>query len=376
MTSVRIVHLVSRSQRRGAELVALELARELDRLGHSNRVFALGLGFDGTQDRALAPLTGRRDSGARTVFLAGRALRQRLVAEPADVVVAHGGRAVEAAVLARRRGRPLIVWQRILGFPPQMARPVRQLRWRAVVRRIDAAVALTGDLGDELRRLGFAGPVWVIPNFRDPEPFMAVDRDVAARNLRKDLAIASDVAVIGFVGHLIAQKRPDRALDTLAAVHKLGESADLVVAGDGPLRTEFVRDVNARGLAASVHVLGQRDDIAQILGAVDVFILTSDSEGLPGVLIEAQMAGCAIVTVAVGGVREVIDDGETGVVVDTADADQLAARVVELLRDRPRRRQIGDRARRESVRFASSQAAALYDARLTELERRSGRPGV
>ncbi len=321
-------------------------------------------------------MTGRRDGGARTVVLAGRALRQRLRTESADVVVAHGGRAVEAAVLARRHGRPLIVWQRILGFPPQMGRPLRQLRWRAVVRRVDAAVALTGDLGDELRRLGFTGPIWLIANFRDPEPFMAVDRDVAARNLRTELAIASDVAVIGFVGHLIGQKRPDRALDTLAAVHKLGESADLVVAGDGPLRTDFERDVNARGLAGSVHVLGHRDDIAQILGAVDVFILTSDAEGLPGVLIEAQMAGCAIVTVPVGGVGEVIDDGETGIVVDAIDPDLLAARVVELLRDRPRRRQLGERARRESVRFASSQAAAVYDERLTELGRRSDRPDV
>ncbi|MGO9875638.1 MAG: glycosyltransferase family 4 protein [Acidimicrobiia bacterium] len=373
---MRIVHLVSRSQRRGAELVALELARELDRVGHTSRVFALGLGFDGTQDGELPPLTRRRDGGARTVVLAGRALRQRLVTESAEVVIAHGGRAVEAAVLARRRGRPLIVWQRILGFPPQMRRPVRQLRWRAVVRRVDAAVALTDDLGDELRRLGFTGPIWVIPNFRDPAPFMTVDRDVAARNLREELAIASDVAMIGFVGHLIGQKRPDRALDTLAAVHELGESAHLVVAGDGPLRTQFVRDVTARGLAGSVHVLGHRDDIAQILGAVDVFILTSDSEGLPGVLIEAQMAGCAIVTVPVGGVRELIDDGETGVVIDAIDPDQLAARVVQLLRDRPRRQQLGERARRESVRFASSHAAAIYDERLTDLVRRSDRPDV
>jgi len=373
MTLLRILHLVSRSQRRGAELVALELARELEVLGHTNRVLALGLGFDGREDPDLPALTRRSDGGVRALLLASRALRRRLTAQPVDIVIAHGGRAVEAAVLVRRRGRPLIAWQRILGFPEQMWEPVRQLRWRAVVRRIDAAIALTSELGAELRRLGFKGPIWAIPNFRDPEPFLAVDRDAAARDLRTELGIPSgpdesQVALIGFVGHLIEQKRPDRALDTLAAVHELGEPAHLVVAGDGPLRAGLVADVAARGLTGSVHVLGHRTDVAQILGAVDVFILTSDSEGLPGVLIEAQMAGCAIVTVPVGGVRELVDDGETGVVTSAIDPEEIAARVVELLRDPELRWRLGARARERAVRFSSSQAAATYSDHLGELQ--------
>jgi glycosyltransferase involved in cell wall biosynthesis len=375
MTPLRILHLVSRSQRRGAELVALELARELEVLGHTNRVLALGLGFDGREDPDLPALTRRSDGGVRALLLASRALRRRLTAQPVDIVIAHGGRAVEAAVLVRRRGRPLIAWQRILGFPEQMWEPVRQLRWRAVVRRIDAAIALTSELGTELRRLGFKGPIWAIPNFRDPEPFLAVDRDAAARNLRTELGIPDEVGLIGFVGHLIEQKRPDRALDTLAAVRELGEPAHLVVAGDGPLRARFVADVAARGLTGSVHVLGHRADVAQILGAVDVFILTSDSEGLPGVLIEAQMAGGAIVTVPVGGVRDLVDDGETGVVTGAIDPEELAARVVELLRDPELRQRLGGRARERAVRFSSSQAAATYAQHLGELQAQIRRPG-
>src|SRR4029077_14742658 len=93
------------------------------------------------------------------------------------------------------------------------------------------------------------------------------------------------------------------------------------------------RDVARRGLNAYVHVLGSRDDIAQLLAAIDVLILTSDSEGLPGVLIEAQMAGCPIVTVPVGGVRELVDDGETGVGNEQVDANEVAERVVALLGD-------------------------------------------
>src|SRR6187455_1074301 len=146
MGPLRILHLVTRSQRRGAELVAVELARGLDSLGHANRVLALGLGFDGGEDVDLPPLTRRSDGGIRALWLGARALRRHLAREPVDILIAHGGRAVEAAVLARRRGRPLIVWQRILGFPAHMWRPVRRLRWRVIVSRIDAAVALTPDL--------------------------------------------------------------------------------------------------------------------------------------------------------------------------------------------------------------------------------------
>jgi glycosyltransferase involved in cell wall biosynthesis len=116
-----------------------------------------------------------------------------------------------------------------------------------------------------------------------------------------------------------------------------------------------------------VHVLGHRDDIAELLAAIDVFILTSDSEGLPGVLIEAQMAGCAIVTVPVGGVRDLVDDGETGVVIDEIDHDELAVRVVGLLRDPQLRRRLGERARRRAVRFSSSEAASTYATRLAEI---------
>jgi glycosyltransferase involved in cell wall biosynthesis len=278
-------------------------------------------------------LTRRSDEGFRALWLGARALRRWLAREPVDILIAHGGRAVEAAVLARRRRRPIVVWQRILGFPPHLWRPVRRLRWSAIARRVDAAVALTPDLGDELRRLGFKGPVWVIPNFRDPGPFVAVDRDTAAAALRAELDVPETVGLVGFVGHLIAQKRPDRALDVLVAMHGRGERAHMVVAGDGPLRNRFELDVAARDLADFVHVLGHRDDIPQIL-ARDRRLHPHErcrgasrrrDRGADGRLRRRHRP--------VGGVRNLVDDGETGIVTDTLDPEELAGRVIELLRD-------------------------------------------
>jgi glycosyltransferase involved in cell wall biosynthesis len=357
---VRILHLVTRSQRRGAELAALELARALDELGCEDRVIALARAFDGSAIDELPSLTPRSDLGFRTSFASIRALRRELAREPVDVLLAHGGRAAEIAALARRGSRPPIVWQRILGLPPRFAGPVRRRWWQFLLRRTDAAVALTEELESELHELGFKGRIWRITNFRDPTRFEGLNRAEEATRLRAELGIASGEPLIGFVGHLIAQKRPDRAIEVLAEVHRLGMRAHLVVAGDGPLRATLERHVADRDLGAYVHVLGEREDVERVFGGVDVFVLTSDDEGIPGVLIEAQMAGCPVVAPRIGGVRDVIEDGVTGTITAHADALEIAHGVVELLGDPPRRVRMADAARQRASQFTSSRAAAIY----------------
>src|SRR5204862_7724853 len=164
---------------------------------------------------------------------------------PEDLYMAMCGRLFEIAVLSRRRVKPPYVWQRILPFPASMWSPHRLAWWRRLSRAGDGAVVLTNDLESDLLRLGFRGPIWRIPNFRDPAPFVDLDRRAAGAALHAELGIAPDTGVIGLVGHLIEQKRPDRALDVLAEVHARAEPAHLVVAGDGPLRERFERAARA-----------------------------------------------------------------------------------------------------------------------------------
>ncbi len=367
MSRLRILHLVTRSERRGAEVVALELARQLDALGHDDRVVALVSGFDGSVEPELKPLLRRPDVGMASFLALRRALRRELDRRPVDLVLAHGGRPFEIAVLARRRAKPSVVWQRILPFPATMWSPLRRAWWRRLARAGDGAVVLTNDLEFELLRLGFRGPIWKIPNFRDSAPFADLDRRKAATALRAELGIAPDTAVIGLVGHLIEQKRPDRALDVLAELNARGEPAHLVVAGDGPLRESFRRDASARGLGAFVHLLGQRRDIDVVLGGIDVLVSTSQAEGVPGVLIEALMAGCPVVAMRVGGVDAVVEDRGTGMLVDAGDVTAMAQRVVELLRDAALRERLGAAGRRRSDEFSARRAARVYAARFEEM---------
>jgi glycosyltransferase involved in cell wall biosynthesis len=368
---MRILHLVARSHRRGAELVALELAEELDALGHSNRILALVPAADGAIDPRLPPLVSHlgRSTGGLPVDTVARVLcvarlRRLVAAEPVDVVLAHGGWPANVAAFGLPSGGPVLVWQRILGFPDALWRGPRRRFWNAVARRVDAAVALTAPDEAEMRRLGFAGPVWVIPNFRRPERFLAVERDAAAQALRREVGVSEKVALVGFVGHLVTQKRPERTLDVLEALHRRGHDVHLVIAGDGPLRPRLEREAAERGLTGSVSMLGHRDDVEDIFGGVVVSLLTSDFEGMPGVAIEAQLAGCPVVSFPVGGVDEVIDDGGTGFVLARPDTGLMADRVAQLLDDRPLRVQMGAAARVRGAHFGARQSAATYEAHL------------
>ncbi len=340
--------------------MALDLAEELNELGHENEVIALVLGLDGASDAALPALIQSASLRPHMRALAAWKLRRLLAREPVDVVLAHGGTPAQVAIMGFPRHRPAVVWQQILGFPAKVYKQPRRLLWSAVARQVDGAVALTKEDSDELRAVGVTGPLWVIPNFRRPARFFDIDRDTEAKQLRTQIGVEPATPLIGFVGYLVDQKRPERALDVLARVRDAGVPAHLVVAGDGPLRAMLEHVIRERRLQEHVTLLGHCDDVEHVFGGVDVALLTSDEEGIPGVAIEAAMTGCPFVTFALGGVGEVVIDGVTGIVIPEQDTKAMAERVAELLRDDETRQRIGEEARRRSAAFAAPERAKEY----------------
>lgn len=363
---MRILHVVAQSQRRGAEIAALDLALELDARGHEDLLLALGPAFDGGADLALPVLAGA-GRGPWAAVRSVRAFRDFVRQQRPDLVVVHGGWPAQVAAVALGRDGVPVVWQRILDFPPALWRPARRRWWSWVAGRVDGVVALTDTMAAEMVRLGYRGAVRVIPNSRRPERFVTVDRAASSVRLRAELGLGSDVTLLGLVGHVVAQKRPDRAVDVVAAVRAAGGSVHLVVGGTGPLRADVERQVADLGLHDAVSFLGHRDDIEQVLGAVDLLLLTSDAEGIPGILIEAQMAGCPVVTVPVGGVAAVVEDGVTGAVLASFDVAEMADRVLALVGSPDGLVRMGSEARLRSVRFSTAVVAARYESFFEEL---------
>jgi glycosyltransferase involved in cell wall biosynthesis len=360
-----ILHLLSHSHQRGSEVVAMELADELSHLGHRNRLVALSPALNGDHEPGLEPLVRSRREGPLELLPLAWRVRRVVADEPVDVVMAHGGWPAQVAALAVPRGGPLLVWQRILGFPDKVWRPGRRRWWGAVARRFDVGVALTGELEAELRGLGFRGPVWIIPNSRKPDRFIDVDRTEAAARLRAEIGLPYGVQTVGLVAHLVRQKRPERALEMFAELRGQGRRVHLVVAGTGPLQSDLEAQAEALGIADAVAFLGHRSDVEWIFGGVDLAVLTSQADAMPGVAIEAVMSGCPMVTVPVGGVAEVIEHGVTGLVLEGDDPVAMAAAVAQLLDDDMCRSAMSIQCRQRAPGFSASATAAVYAERLT-----------
>jgi glycosyltransferase involved in cell wall biosynthesis len=277
-------------------------------------------------------------------------------ADPA-AVVAHGSDPLKFLVLAMVvRRRPLVYCAigTYSGPPDQLH--IR--RWRRFMNQADHLVAVGDEVLDECVTCFAVDPAraTMIANGRDPAVFHPGPDSATRRD---------DEPVVAFVGALTGQKRPDVFVDLVGALRDQGRRFRAVVVGDGPMRPV----IEARARSFGVELLGQRQDVADVLRGVDVLVFPSApaGEGMPGVLIEAGLTGIPVVATDVPGVRTVIADGVTGLVVGN-DVLSLAAGVGKLLDDPGLRTSFGrDAIARCQEHFTTDQMVAHWDALLHEV---------
>jgi glycosyltransferase involved in cell wall biosynthesis len=133
------------------------------------------------------------------------------------------------------------------------------------------------------------------------------------------------------VGRLQAPKDPLTLVHALATLPE--RSFEALLVGDGPDRATVEEEIGRLGLASAVRLLGERADVPELLRAADIFVLSTRSEGLPLSILEAMAAGLPVVASSVGGVPELVLDGQTGMLVPPGDPDALAAAIERLLED-------------------------------------------
>jgi glycosyltransferase involved in cell wall biosynthesis len=223
-------------------------------------------------------------------------------------------------------------------------RGARAVLEEMVVRLADRVIVNA----DALRPRGAAGArTHVIPSGVDTELFRP--RPEARGELRARLGIANAnpaTPVIGTVGRLEARKGTALLLEAAAQLVKKGLSElRVVVVGDGPLRDELSALAARLGITERVHMLGNRSDVAEVLVALDVFVLPSHSEGMSNALLEAMATGLPVVATAVGGNPEVVSAETTGVLVPPDNAMALADAVLRLVASPGLRAQLGAAAR-------------------------------
>jgi glycosyltransferase involved in cell wall biosynthesis len=222
-------------------------------------------------------------------------------------------------------------------------------------------IAVSAEVRDDLVRLRVAAPekFTVIPLGLDLTPFLD-DGDRARRRdaVRAQWRIGSDDEVITLVSRLVPVKRIDRFL-RVAQLLSDRPRTRFVVVGDGELRQELSTSEPARALGDRLLWAGFRRDMPDVCVASDVVVLTSDNEGTPVSLIEAQAASVPVVGTDVGGMRSAVRDGETGLLAPPDDEPRLASLIGSLIDDRARAARMGASGR--------SHARASFDvARLVE----------
>jgi glycosyltransferase involved in cell wall biosynthesis len=174
---------------------------------------------------------------------------------------------------------------------------------------------------------------------------LAKFRTSTDRGVLAEFGFAEDDPVVGIVAVLRPEKDHVSLLRAARTVVDELTNARFLIIGDGPTRPQLEALCTELGITANVHFAGSRDDVARLLPAIDVFALTSTSECFPISVLEAMACARPAVCSAVGGIPEVIKDGETGYLVPPKNPLQLAARLVRLLRDPQTARRMGSAAR-------------------------------
>jgi glycosyltransferase involved in cell wall biosynthesis len=290
--------------------------------------------------------------------------------QPDAVILTTFKKAFLSGLGARMAEAPFVVQRIVL----QGDTPARGARYRQALRRFVDVVVLNADAmrpaflaGDP--RLDPARVVTLLDGVRAPV------RTGESGAVRRELGIPADAFVIGCVARLARQKRLDRMMRAIALVP---EPIHCIIAGEGE-GLEPTRALAAElGMADRIHFPGFRSDVGDVLDAMDLFVVSSDREGLANAMLEAMAFGLPVVSTDVSGAREALDpahgEPRAGIVTGFS-GDELARAIGALLRDGDARRRMGDAARERAERRFGEQRFLDEWERLLEDGVRRGRAG-
>ncbi len=277
------------------------------------------------------------------VVTAVRELVSMLRVTACDVLLCHGYKAhILGRLAARWVGIPAIAVSR--GWTGETRR-VKFYEWldRRHLRYMDHVVCVSDGQASKVRQ--WCGvPSTRLSVIRNSARLSAFEnRDPTARGrLLSFFPSTSCIAqVVLAAGRLSPEKGFGVLVEAAATICRDNPQAGIVLFGEGVLRSELERNIAKLGLADRFLIPGFRTDLDTLIGAADVVVLPSFTEGLPNVALEASAAGVPVVATAVGGTPEVVAEGETGFLVPPGQPEQIAAKVGALLQDANLRTRLG-----------------------------------
>lgn len=287
------------------------------------------------------PIPFTRNSIFSSVIKIIRIIKQQQV----DVVSTHSSRDSWPASIAVKFSsrKPMLVRTR------HMSHPVRntfynRYRYRSLPNKIiTTGEAIRTDMINIIRVP--TGKIISIPSGIDLDKF---DRTHYNRTeLRRQLGLQENEVVIGLIALLIEYKGHKYLIDAIDQIRKSKPQIKVLIIGDGPLLNEIQQTIKLKQLEQQIQLLGYRNDIPEILAAVDLTVLPSiGTEGVPQVLIQSAAMELSIVATNVGAISEIVDDGINGYLVPPRDSGALVEKIVELAVDPTLRQKMGSAGRK------------------------------
>jgi glycosyltransferase involved in cell wall biosynthesis len=366
MSALRVTHVVLSLECGGLERMVLSLVRAGRARGQE--VSAVCLEQPGTlaaqvEAAGARVLCAEKRPGLRP-GTAGRLAAMFEDLRP-DVIHTHQiGALLYAGNAAGRVGVPVVHTEHgnhLKWLTSWIRRMKMRLLYRQASRRATRFCCVSAEIAEAVKGAGIdARKVVVVPNGIDTN---AVPPEAEVNELRHRLALPAGAPVIGTVGRLTEIKRQDLLIEAYARLKAKHSRAHLLLVGDGDWQSKLEAQAATLGVASSVHFAGYQPNPEVCFRLMDVFALTSRSEGMPVALLEAWAAGLPVAASRVGGVPELMDDGRNGLLFDFPDVSGLMVALDRLLGDKDLRDSLG-RAGREDVRkgFAVAQTAAKYEA--------------
>ncbi len=210
----------------------------------------------------------------------------------------------------------------------------REAMVRLIARRVDLVIAVSPLQGEAWRQRGFPEDRIIVVENGVEAPRM----NGSKLELRRELGIPASAVVALLAARLRPEKRVPDFVHAVAIARKTHPELVGLIAGEGPDRSAVERALASTG---DVQLLGHRDDVPSLMAAADIFVLVSDFEAVPMAILEAMAVGLPVVATDVGGIPDLIGDGEAGVLVPPRDPSAIAASLVMLARDPALRASLG-----------------------------------
>ncbi|MCK5115255.1 MAG: glycosyltransferase [Candidatus Aegiribacteria sp.] len=341
----RILHIITKLAVGGAQYNTLISTRDIAAQGYHSDILTgpekpaegdlFGLAEKWNLNIITAPHL-KRNISPFSDFLALCEIKEIIRKGKYNIVHTHGSKARFLGRIAAAASKDVVVVQTAHGWPfYDSMNPLKEMLY-VTLEKIGFDLAhINICVSPRDRDKGLGHGLGHFDDYRIVRSGVDFDEFCAARGsgseARRKLGINPDAEVIGSVMRFCPEKAPDIYIKVAAQVIKSRPESIFILVGDGPLRKQAEDLIDLLQLRDNIILLGSRNDVADILPAFDVFLITSRTEGLPRALLESLAAGVPVVSTNVGGIHELIDGGRNGFLSDEGDIDSLAADVNRIL---------------------------------------------